>query len=196
LPYLQAVIKEGLRIWPPVVGLMAKEVPAGGDVLHGKFVPGGIRVGYYAFELFRDKAIWGEDAGVFRPEWWLETDSTDEERARIHQMESNLELILAAGKWQCLGKNVAQIELNKIFVEVRPLLPSTSFSPHLSNLPLQSFHASRTQRSCSVTSTSKSSTPTGRGSPFAVASSPLARCGCSFSAETTRRRCTDGAERR
>jgi cytochrome P450 len=27
LPYLQAVIKEGLRIWPPVVGLMANEVP-------------------------------------------------------------------------------------------------------------------------------------------------------------------------
>jgi hypothetical protein len=31
LPYVQAVIKEGLRIYPPATGLMLKEVPAGGD---------------------------------------------------------------------------------------------------------------------------------------------------------------------
>jgi hypothetical protein len=42
LPYLQAVIKEGLRIWPPVVGLMAKEDPPGGDEINGMFVPEGL----------------------------------------------------------------------------------------------------------------------------------------------------------
>jgi Cytochrome P450 len=123
------VIKEGLRIWPPVVGLMAKEVPAGGDMLCGKFVPGGTQVGYSAFGLFRDKATWGEDAGVFRPERWLEIEGTDEERMRIQQMENNLDLIFAAGKWQCLGRNVAQMELNKVFVEVRPPVSSLPYLP-------------------------------------------------------------------
>jgi len=31
LPYLQAIIKEGLRIWPPVTGMMSKFSPPNGD---------------------------------------------------------------------------------------------------------------------------------------------------------------------
>lgn len=31
MPYLQAVISEGMRIVPPVINGFAKEVPAGGD---------------------------------------------------------------------------------------------------------------------------------------------------------------------
>jgi hypothetical protein len=34
-------------------------------------------------------------------------------------MESSLELIFSYGRFQCLGKNLAMMELNKIFVEVR-----------------------------------------------------------------------------
>lgn len=113
LPYLQAIIKEGLRIWPPVVGLMAKEVPAESDIINGLFIPGGTSIGYCAFGMFRDKKIWGEDADVFRPERWLEGSP-----ARIKQEEETLELIFAQGKYQCLGKNVALMELNKVFVEV------------------------------------------------------------------------------
>jgi cytochrome P450 len=113
LPYLQAIIKEGLRIWPPVVGLMAKEVPPAGDVVNGLFVPGGTSIGYCAFGIFRDKKIWGEDADVFRPERWL-----DSEVEKIREHEQTLELIFAFGKYQCLGRNVALMELNKVFVEV------------------------------------------------------------------------------
>lgn len=64
--------------------------------------------------LFRSKDRWGEDADVFRPERWLEVD----ERRR-REMESDLELVFSAGKYQCLGRNIAFIELNKVFVEVR-----------------------------------------------------------------------------
>src|SRR6266487_2256048 len=49
LPYHQAIIKEGLKIWPPVVGLMAKEVPPEGDVINGLLVPGGTSIGYGAW---------------------------------------------------------------------------------------------------------------------------------------------------
>lgn len=113
LPYLQAIIKEGLRVFPPVVGLMSKEVPAGGDVINGLFVPGGTKIGYGAYGIFRNKTLWGQDANTFRPERWLEA-SPD----HVREMESTLDLIFSYGKYQCLGKNLAQMELNKMFVEV------------------------------------------------------------------------------
>ncbi|TVY75669.1 Cytochrome P450 monooxygenase [Lachnellula suecica] len=113
LPYLQAIIKEGLRIWPPVVGLMAKEVPAGGDIVNGLFVPGGTSIGYCAFGMFRDKKIFGDDADTFRPERWL--DSSPE---KTKEQEQTLELIFSYGKYQCMGRNVALMELNKVFVEI------------------------------------------------------------------------------
>ncbi|RYP64217.1 hypothetical protein DL770_009227 [Monosporascus sp. CRB-9-2] len=40
MPYLQAVIKEGLRILLPAAGLGFKTAPQGGDVIAGKFIPG------------------------------------------------------------------------------------------------------------------------------------------------------------
>jgi cytochrome P450 len=112
LPYLQAIIKEGLRIWPPIAALLSKEVPAGGDVLNGIFVPAGTRIGWCAWGLFRNKKIFGEDADTFRPERWLE-GSADE----IKEMEDTLGLVFSYGKHACLGKNVALMELNKVFVE-------------------------------------------------------------------------------
>ncbi|KAL3426423.1 cytochrome P450 [Phlyctema vagabunda] len=114
MPYLQAVIKEGLRIFPPVVGLMSKEVPAGGDVINDRFVPGGTKIGYGAYGIFRNVAMWGDDADAFRPERWLDDTAPD----RTREMEATLELIFSYGKYQCLGKNLAMMELNKVFVEL------------------------------------------------------------------------------
>jgi cytochrome P450 len=127
LPYLQAVIKEGLRIFPPVTGLMFKDVPSGGDTVAGYFVPENMKIGYCAFGLFLDKKLWGEDAAMFRPERWL--NGSQEE---IRRKEANLELVFGYGRWQCLGKSVAQLELNKIFVEVRWSFLFDSLCPFLS----------------------------------------------------------------
>lgn len=47
LPYLQAVVKEGLRIHPPTLILASKRVPAEGDILpapDGRFIPGGTEI--------------------------------------------------------------------------------------------------------------------------------------------------------
>ncbi|XWX01103.1 hypothetical protein V2A60_009128 [Cordyceps javanica] len=113
MPYLQAVIKEGLRIFPPVAGLMAKEAPPNGHYWKGKFIPGGTRIGSCAWGIFRREDIWGADANEFRPERWL--DSTPES---LHKMEGALELIFSYGRWQCLGRPIALMELNKIFVQI------------------------------------------------------------------------------
>lgn len=42
LPYLTAVIEEGLRIFPSAPIGFVRTVPAGGDTISGHFVPGGV----------------------------------------------------------------------------------------------------------------------------------------------------------
>lgn len=114
MPYLQAVIKEGLRMFPPVAGLMAKEVPAGGDSYKGMFFPQGTRIGYCAWGVARWPDIWGDDAHEFRPERWIEASPE-----KLREMDGTVELVFGYGRWQCLGRNVALMELNKVLVEVR-----------------------------------------------------------------------------
>lgn len=118
MSYLQAVIKEGLRIHPPVVGLMSKQVPQGGDTFRGKYLPQGTKIGYCAWGIFRRTDIWGEDSDKFRPERWLDCS---EDKLRL--MEGTLELVFGYGRWQCLGKNIALMELNKVFVKVSSKRP-------------------------------------------------------------------------
>ncbi|KAI0976742.1 cytochrome P450 [Xylaria arbuscula] len=113
MPYLQAVIKEGLRFYPPVIGLGSKQVPEGGDIINEHYVPEGTQIGMNFFGLMRSKEIWGADADAFRPERWLEAD---EERAK--KMNMVVDLDFGFGKYQCLGKPIAMMELNKIFVEL------------------------------------------------------------------------------
>lgn len=93
LPYLQAVIKEGLRIYPPVTGLFLKEVPVGRDTAKGFYVPEGTGIGWSAFGLMRNVKVWGDDADVFRPERWFE--GTAEE---IRRKEIDVEMVFGYGK--------------------------------------------------------------------------------------------------
>lgn len=114
MPYLQACIKEGLRIWPPLTGLSNKVVPPDGDTFNGMFLPGGTEIAYSAWGVHHDKRVYGEDADVYRPERWLETEGE-----ALRAMERSVELIFGSGRYGCLGKTVALIELNKVFVQVR-----------------------------------------------------------------------------
>ncbi|KAJ0416782.1 cytochrome P450 [Aspergillus carlsbadensis] len=115
LPYLQACIKECLRIWPPVVGLMQKVVPPGGDTLGGKFVPGGAQIGYSAWGVHRNPRVFGADADVFRPERWL---GVEEDEERFLAMSRTQELVFGSGRYACLGKQVALIEVSKAIAEI------------------------------------------------------------------------------
>lgn len=113
LPYLQAVIKEGLRITPPATRLFSKQVPKGRDLLNGIFVPEGTQIGSASYGIHHSKKIFGEDAEIFRPERWLEAEGD-----QLALMTSTVDLIFHYGKFQCLGKPVALMELKKIYVEV------------------------------------------------------------------------------
>ncbi|KAK2035877.1 benzoate 4-monooxygenase cytochrome P450 [Colletotrichum somersetense] len=113
LPMLQAVVYESLRVHPPFTGLLMKEVGPGGDLYEGKFLPPGTRVGHDTWSVTHDKELFGEDADVFRPNRWLEADA-----ATLKEWKKRTELVFGAGRWQCAGKAVALIELNKIIVEL------------------------------------------------------------------------------
>lgn len=113
MPYLQAVIKEGLRMFPPITGLMSKQVPPKGDTFKGVWLPGGTKIGNCTWGLLRRKDVWGEDSDVFRPERWLEASEE-----KVKEMEGVVDLVFGFGKYQCLGRNIAFLELNKVFVEV------------------------------------------------------------------------------
>ncbi|KAH8175174.1 cytochrome p450 domain-containing protein [Sarocladium implicatum] len=113
LPYLQAAVKEGLRIKAPAAGPLFKTVPPEGDVIDGKFIPGGTQIGTSPFGIYHSKEVFGDDASLFRPERWLEAD---EERVAV--MSGVVDLVFSVGKYQCLGKPVALMEINKIFVEL------------------------------------------------------------------------------
>jgi cytochrome P450 len=98
---------------PPAPGLYPKSVPAEGDVIQGKLIPGGTAIGMNTASLLRSRAVFGEDADLFRPERFIEAD----EATRVG-MERDIELVFGYGRWMCAGKPVAFMELNKVFFEV------------------------------------------------------------------------------
>jgi cytochrome P450 len=115
LPYLQAVITEGVRIFPAATPPLFKIVPEEGDTVSGFRIPGGTQIGHNIFGTLRSKKYWGDDADLFRPERWLEADEPELER-----MNTVFEIIFGFGKYKCLGRAMASMELNKVIPEVRP----------------------------------------------------------------------------
>ncbi|KAK1446883.1 cytochrome P450 [Colletotrichum cuscutae] len=118
MPYLQAVIKEGMRVHPPVTNMDPKRVPDGGDtvVVNGEsvFLPGGTNINAAAWPMHLSKEIFGEDADEFRPERWL----LEEDERRLVNMHRVHELIFGYGKYQCLGRPIAMMEIGKTIFEL------------------------------------------------------------------------------
>ena len=112
LPYLQAVVKEALRLSPSITFPLPRIVPAGGAELGGHYLPAGAEVGVYARTLHLNERYHGSDCTNWRPERWLEND--------IHNDDKGIASSLAfgAGKRVCLGKNVAMLEMVKLVPEL------------------------------------------------------------------------------
>ena len=79
LPYFQACLKEAMRVRPAVGLNITRLVPQGGATIDGTWFPGGTRVAVNAWVLHRDNEVFGQDAELYRPERWLES----EEKTRV-----------------------------------------------------------------------------------------------------------------
>ncbi|RVX69338.1 hypothetical protein B0A52_06933 [Exophiala mesophila] len=112
LPYLQAVMKEALRIHPGVAFPLERYVPPEGAVICGKAVPGGTNVSVNAAVIHMDKNIFGPDADQFRPERWIDA-SPDQ----LKLMDRSF-LAFGYGARTCIGKNISILEMGKFIPQI------------------------------------------------------------------------------
>ncbi|KAL7943921.1 cytochrome P450 [Trichoderma barbatum] len=108
LPYLDAVLRETLRLKPAIGIPMERVVPPSGCFINGTFIPGGTVVGCLAMAVHLDQACFGKDSDIFRPERWL--NGSDTERIA---MERGF-LGWGAGSRVCIGRHIAELEIKKV----------------------------------------------------------------------------------
>ncbi|KZT37327.1 cytochrome P450 [Sistotremastrum suecicum HHB10207 ss-3] len=103
LPYLNAVIKEVLRLYPAIPGPLLRSVPAHVPdfTIAGYHIPPGTTLATQCTTLHRQKEVWGEDADEFRPERWFE---------ETEAMRTNF-IPYGLGARMCSGWNLANVML-------------------------------------------------------------------------------------
>ncbi|KAK5047136.1 hypothetical protein LTR84_007079 [Exophiala bonariae] len=112
LPYLQAVIKEAMRLHPGVGFPLERYVLPAGATICGVKLPAGTIVSMSASVVQLDEKVFGADAAEFRPERWL-----DGEQEQIKLMDRSL-LVFGHGARSCIGKNISLMEMSKFITQV------------------------------------------------------------------------------
>ncbi|KDE59741.1 cytochrome P450 [Halostagnicola sp. A56] len=98
LEYTEAVLKEAMRLYPPVTGIYRE--PLAETVLSGYRIPTGMTLQLSVYGIHRDERWWA-DPETFRPERWL----ADTERPEYAYFP------FGGGPRHCLGMRFAMVEL-------------------------------------------------------------------------------------
>ncbi|KAJ1963219.1 hypothetical protein IWQ62_003285 [Dispira parvispora] len=101
LPYLDAVIQEALRVYPPVSLAVVRTIPDQGATIGGYYIPPGYNLGIPVYSINHSPLYW-DKPNEFIPERWLEGDAA--------QMKQNT-ITFLSGPRGCLGRNLAYMEL-------------------------------------------------------------------------------------
>ncbi|OCT47178.1 Isotrichodermin C-15 hydroxylase [Cladophialophora carrionii] len=102
LPYLFAVIEEGLRIVPTTTVGFLRRVPFPGIDIDGHFVPGGAEVSVSGWTTARDERYF-HDPLSFKPERWLDPECKDVKEASQP---------FSLGPRSCPGKTFAYAQMS------------------------------------------------------------------------------------
>ena len=107
LTYLDAVIKETLRLYPPGWWFARRAVED--DEIAGYFIPKGHHVWISAYVTHRHPDLWPEP-DVFKPERFLSDNISDKERFAYFPF--------GGGPRQCIGNHFAMIEMKILVAQV------------------------------------------------------------------------------
>ncbi|ORY65879.1 benzoate 4-monooxygenase cytochrome P450 [Pseudomassariella vexata] len=117
VPYLEAVIRETIRINPGLAMVLERVVPEGGLTLpDGRFIPAGTKVGINPHVTSRDPEVFGADVDEFNPERWITKDD-----ARLRKMRDTADFAFGGGNRVCMGRYLAQLEICKLFATLYSL---------------------------------------------------------------------------
>ncbi|TVY44849.1 putative sterigmatocystin biosynthesis P450 monooxygenase [Lachnellula subtilissima] len=105
-----AVIKEGLRLFPPIPMSLPRYVPEGGRIISGYNIPGGSIVSCQAFSMHRlDESLF-PDPETYNPERWMDEKGLVERNRMFFSF--------AAGGRGCIGRHLAMIEMKTLLKEI------------------------------------------------------------------------------
>ena len=106
LTYLNAVVHESLRCFPPVAGGGARQLARDAE-LAGAIIPKDQLVVLSVWPVHYSTDAWGADAGKWRPERWLEGESVTASRK---DASGNLRwLPFLQGAQNCVGQHLALV---------------------------------------------------------------------------------------
>ena len=116
LVYLDACVKEAMRIHPAVGFGLERLVPGEGLTLSdGTLLKSGTVVSMNAWVVHRNRDIFGADADTYNPTRWLqgEKESASAFQERYNNMRRH-DFTFGAGTRTCIGKNISLIEVYKV----------------------------------------------------------------------------------
>ncbi|KAN0127843.1 Cytochrome P450 [Lactarius tabidus] len=130
LPFLEAVCRETLRVYPPIpVGRSARcdailplSSPihdVNGREIHEIFVPKNTNVYAHILNLNRDLSIWGTDAAEWKPERWLAPLPESVARANIQGVYANT-MSFVGGPRSCIGFKFSHLEMKVALSHIIP----------------------------------------------------------------------------
>ncbi|EAQ83585.1 hypothetical protein CHGG_09989 [Chaetomium globosum CBS 148.51] len=110
LPYLLACLDEALRMYPPVPTGLPRVVPKGGANIAGNYVPEKTVVAVHHWAMYHNDEHF-KDPFAYHPERWLDDPAFAGDHKEAFQP-------FHLGPRNCLGKNLAYIEMRLILVRI------------------------------------------------------------------------------
>ncbi|KAL6918601.1 hypothetical protein ACHAP8_010991 [Fusarium lateritium] len=108
--YLLAVLSEGLRMYPPVPGALARVTPRGGEFVEGYWMPENTGVSVPQLPAYSSSTNF-RNPQEFVPERWLDDPQYANDSRAVVQPFS-------MGPRDCIGKNLAYVEMRLLLTRL------------------------------------------------------------------------------